>query len=140
MSSNRLSRPLGVIATTAAAAITWFVVSRIVGEHLLVRFPGGPVQSIGIASVVGATVMGSLVGWGLLVVLERSVERPRLKWTVVALAAATLSLLLPLATATSTSALLGLVAMHLVVAAVLVTVLRGGSKDAEVPVSAEISR
>jgi hypothetical protein len=64
-------------------------------------------------------VGAGLVGWAWLAVLERTVRRPRLVWTVTAVVVFVLSLGGP-AGGTDVGAVLALFCLHLVVAAVLV--------------------
>jgi hypothetical protein len=60
-------------------------------------------------------VAASLLGWLLLALLERRTPHARALWTTIALAALAASLALPLAVATTTSAVAGLVVMHVTV-------------------------
>jgi predicted permease len=65
-------------------------------------------------------VAAALLGWLLLAVLERRTPRARRIWTTAALAALVASLALPLTAATTTSAVVSLVAMHLAVGAAVI--------------------
>lgn len=62
----------------------------------------------------------SLLGWLLLALLERRTPHARLLWTTIALAALAASLALPLAAATTTSAVVGLVVLHLMIGAAVI--------------------
>ena len=66
-----MHRALGVAAATAAALAVWAVAVPLLGLHLLVRFGNGAPQSVGVDYVLGASLVASLFGWGLLVILER---------------------------------------------------------------------
>jgi hypothetical protein len=92
----------------------------VLGLHLTVRFGAGHTQTIAIGQVIGVTVAASLLGWLLLTLLERRTPRARLRWTTIALAALAASLTLPLAAGTTTSAVAGLIVMHLTVGAVVI--------------------
>jgi hypothetical protein len=65
-------------------------------------------------------VAASLLGWLLLALLERRSRHARLLWTTTALAALAASLALPLTVATTTSAVAGLIVMHLAVGAAVI--------------------
>ncbi len=68
-------------------------------------------------------VLTGLAGWALLTVLERLTKRARTAWTAIALVLLLVSLAGPLS-ATTPAATVGLAALHLVVAAVLIIGLR----------------
>jgi len=78
------------------------------------------IQTIAIGQVIGVTVAASLFGWLLLALLERRTPHARLLWTTVALAALAASLGLPLAFATTSSATIGLIVLHVTVGAVVI--------------------
>ncbi|HEV2259071.1 MAG TPA: DUF6069 family protein [Streptosporangiaceae bacterium] len=105
---------MGVPAAAGAVA------HRVLGIHLNVRFGTGHIQTITIGQVIGVAVAASLFGWLLLALLERRTPRARTLWTAIALAALAASLALPLATATTGSAVAGLIVMHLTVGAVVI--------------------
>ena len=69
---------------------------------------------------LGAALVAGLLGWLLLAGLDRRAARARTAWTAVALLVLAVSLALPLAAATTTSAAVGLVVLHLVVGAVVI--------------------
>jgi hypothetical protein len=121
------ARALCAAGGALAAALAWIVEVPLLGIHLNVRFgPGhmhtgaGHIQTISIGQVIGVTVAASLVGWLLLALLERRTPHARLLWTTIALAALAASLALPLAFATTTSAVVGLIVMHVTVGAVVI--------------------
>ena len=118
-------RVLTVAAAVVAAVLTWLVAVPIVGIDLLVSPGGGAAQQVGLGSVVAVSLLASLLGWGLLALLERLVSRRALTaWTVVAVVVLMLSLSGPLTAATSAAVAIALVLMHLVVGAVLIMGLR----------------
>jgi predicted permease len=124
------ARALCAAGGALAAALAWTVEVPLLGIHLNVRFgPGhmqtgaGHIQTITIAQVIGVAVAASLFGWLLLALLERRTPRARVLWTTVALVALAASLALPLAFATTTSAIAGLIVLHLAVGAVVIPAL-----------------
>jgi hypothetical protein len=109
------ARALCAAGGALAAALAWIVEVPLLGIHLNFRFGTGHIQTIAVGQVIGVTVAASLLGWLLLALLERRTARSRLLWTTIALAALAVSLALPLAVATTTSAAVGLIVMHLIV-------------------------
>jgi hypothetical protein len=94
--------------------------SPLLGIHLTFRFGTGHIQTIAAAQVIGVTVAASLLGWLLLALLERRTPHARLLWTTIAVAAVAASLALPLTVATTTSAVAGLIVMHVSVGAAVI--------------------
>lgn len=121
------TRALGVGGAIVAAVAVWVIAVPLLGVHLLIRFGSGAPQTIGIGYVVGATLIASLVGWGLLAILERRTPRARSIWTVAALVVLLVSLSLPLTAGVSGTTKVVLALMHVAAAAVLIPVLRSGS-------------
>ena len=117
------ARALCAAAGALAAALAWIVEVPLLGIHLNVRFGGGHIQTITVGQVIGVAVAASLLGWLLLALLERRTPRARTLWTAIALAALAASLALPLATATTSSAVAGLIVMHLSVGSVVIPAL-----------------
>jgi len=118
-------RVLTVAAAVVAAVLAWLVAVPIVGIDLLVRPGGGAAQQVGLGSVVTVSLLASLLGWGLLALLERLVPRRAMTaWTVVAVVVLMLSLTGPLTAAANAAVAIALVLMHLVVGAVLIMDLR----------------
>ena len=114
------SRAMCVVGGALAAALAWMVEVPLLGIHLNFRFGAGHIQTIAVGQVIGVTVAASLLGWLLLALLERRTPRARLLWTTIALAALVASLALPLAVATTTSAVAGLIVMHVTVGGVVI--------------------
>ena len=114
------ARALSAVGGALAAALAWVVEVPLLGIHLNVRFGAGHTQTIAIGQVIGVTVAASLLGWLLLALLERRTPRARLLWTTIALAALAASLALPLTAATTTSAVTGLIVMHVTVGAIVI--------------------
>jgi Family of unknown function (DUF6069) len=114
------ARALCAAGGALAAALAWIVEVPLLGIHLNFRFGTGHIQTIAIGQVIGVTVAASLFGWLLLALLERRTPHARLLWTTIALAALAASLALPLTVATTSSAVTGLMVMHLTVGAVVI--------------------
>jgi len=113
-----------VFGATAAATAIWAVATA-AGAELTVSFgPGQPIQKITVVNVLVAALVGSLAGWGLLVLLRRFTAKARAIWTVTAIVAALASLAGPLSAIASAGTKVSLVAMHLAVATVTIVVLR----------------
>jgi hypothetical protein len=117
------ARALCPAAGSLAAALAWAVEVPLLGIHLNVRFGAGHIQTIGFGEVTGVAAAASLLGWLLLALLERRTPHARPIWTVLALAVLAASLALPLAAGTTTSAVAGLIVMHLTVGAVVIPAL-----------------
>ena len=118
-------RVLTVAAAVVAAVLAWLIAVPIVGIDLVVRPGGGAAQQVGLGSVVAVSLLASLLGWGLLALLERLASRRALTaWTVVAVVVLMLSLSGPLTAATNAAVAIALGLMHLVVGAVLIMGLR----------------
>ena len=81
-------------------------------------------QTIGVGLVVGASLTASLLGWGLLVLLEHRTSRARTLWTGVAVGVLIVSLSLPFSAGTTLSTKAALAFMHVAVAVVLIPTMR----------------
>ena len=114
------ARALCAAGGALAAAVAWIVEVLLLGIHLNFRFGMGHIQTIAVGQVIGVTVAASLLGWLLLALLERRAPDARLLWTAIALASLAASLALPLAAATTSSAVAGLIVMHVTVGAVVI--------------------
>ena len=114
------ARALCAAGGALAAALAWTAEVPLLGIHLNVRFGAGHIETIAVGQVIGVAVAASLLGWLLLAQLERRTPHARLIWTVIALAALMASLALPLAAATTSAAIAGLIVMHLTVGAVVI--------------------
>ncbi len=114
------ARALCAAGGALAAALAWIVEVPLLGIHLTYRFGTGHIQTIAVGQVTGVTVAASLLGWLLLALLERRTPHARPLWAASALAALAASLALPLAAATTTSAVAGLIVMHLTVGAAVI--------------------
>ena len=114
---------MSVAGGAAAAAVAWSVEVPLLGVRLTVKFGAMHPQTIVAGQVIGAALVAGLLGWLLLALLERTTPRARMAWTGAALLVLVVSLALPLAAATTTAATVGLVVLHLVVAAAVIPAL-----------------
>ncbi|NMH98323.1 hypothetical protein HF526_13520 [Pseudonocardia sp. K10HN5] len=119
-----LRRALVVAAAPVAALAVWALAGPVAGVDLDV-VAGGAIRSVGAAAVAGSALLAGLAGWALLALLERTVDRPRRIWTVVAVGLLVVSLLSPLSAALTLAAGIALAAMHLATGAVLIPLLAG---------------
>jgi hypothetical protein len=117
------SRALAVAGGTLAAIAAWIIEVPLLGVGLSIRFGSGHAQTIGIGPVIGVSLAAALLGWLLIAVLGRRTSRARALWTSTALVVLAVSLALPLSAATTTAATVGLIVMHLAVAAVLIPLM-----------------
>jgi hypothetical protein len=114
------ARALCAAGGSLSAVLAWIVEVPVLGIHLNFRFGAGHVQTIAVGEVIGVTVAASLLGWLLLTLLERRTSHARLLWSTTALALLAASLALPLAAATTTSAVAGLIVLHVTVGAAVI--------------------
>ena len=118
--------------SSEAAAILWaimgavaiWVVASTGGADLTVGFPGQPSVKVTVVNVIVAALVGSLAGWGLLVLLRRFTEKHLSIWTIIAIIAGLASLGGPISAIASLATKISLVAMHVTVATVLILLLR----------------
>lgn len=114
------ARALCVAGAALAAALAWNVEVRALLIHLTFRFGAGQAQTVALGEVIAVTVAASLLGWLLLALLERRTAQARRPWVITALAVLAASLALPLTAATTTSAVAGLIALHMTVGVVVI--------------------
>jgi hypothetical protein len=131
--SRRKARLLAVLAAVLGAVAVWTVVKVGFGVELRQPAKGSePPLELGVGSVIFSSAIASLAGWALLAGLERFTAKARTVWTVVAGVVLLGSLGGPLSgEGVSSGNRLSLVAMHLVVGAVLITLLRRTSPATE---------
>jgi Family of unknown function (DUF6069) len=122
------TRALCAAGGALAAVAVWTIEVPLIGLDLSVRFGSGHPQTIGIGPVIGASLAASLLGWLLLAVLDHRTPRARAAWTSAALVALVASLALPLSAATTTAATIGLVVLHLAVAAAVIPAMSRTSR------------
>jgi hypothetical protein len=112
-------RRLEVVGFAVGVALGWWaVLSQVAGIDL--RVTKGSVTHVNGVSVLVATLVTSLAGWGLLAVLERRTPNARNAWALVATIFCLTSLGSPLLNGIGVDAKLGLASLHLVVGAVVI--------------------
>lgn len=121
-SRRRLLRGGLILLAGLVSALAWVIVVPIVGMHLDVVVGGQP-QTVGVGACIFGSIVGGLMGWAALALLERFTRSPRRIWTIVALVALVLSLSSPITAATSTSTAVILVLLHLIVGAIIIPLL-----------------
>lgn len=131
MSTRR--RRSGVTALAVLASVlVWLVADPLLGHRLRI-VDGEQTLDIGAAPVAVVALLASLVGWGLLAVLERfGAWRARAIWTGVACAALAVSFLPLTGDGMDGGTRVPLALMHLAVAAVLIPGL-AAAKSPRVP-------
>ncbi|WP_067485084.1 DUF6069 family protein [Actinomadura hibisca] len=128
-SARRGRRALAVAGATVASAVVWAVGEPLLGNDLVVSSPGQDPQDLGAAAFIVMALAFSLLGWGLLAVLERVARRAATIWTVVASLFLLLSFV-PLFTVEATGGSKAVLALaHVAVAAVLIPVFRLTAKE-----------
>ncbi|GBP99891.1 hypothetical protein SSP531S_12940 [Streptomyces spongiicola] len=130
-------RALAVAGAVLADALIWLVAHSALGIDL--RIPDGPGSTTTSELLLPAVIIGSavvsLLGWGLLVLLERLTGRAPVLWTGAASLVLALSLFAPLFGAgLTTGNRITLVLLHLTVGAVLIPAFRRGSVPDRGPV------
>ena len=103
-------------ATTGAALVAWFPLSRFVDLEVTA---GDATRVVGGASVGISAFVIALAALGFAAIVRRLVRRPRRVFTVTAVTILVLSLLSQLAQAVTTGAALSLLTLHVVVGAVV---------------------
>lgn len=135
MTTTRWIRLATVLATTAVAAAAWAVVAHAAGIALTVRFRNMQAETVSIGEVIGATLVACGLGWAALELIESRVRNPRATWVVLAVTVLAVSLGLPISAATTTSGALGLVVLHIVVAATAIPLFARTAAAGGVPVA-----
>ncbi|MET8144026.1 DUF6069 family protein [Sphaerisporangium sp. NPDC005288] len=110
---------LSVAGATLTAVAAWALAGPASGVDLTVR-AGDAVQRVGPGAAAAAGLAAGLAAWALLAVLERFTARPRLVFTVVAVAVLLLSLAGPLGQAVGVASTLRLIGVHLAVGAAVI--------------------
>ncbi|MHB1733033.1 MAG: DUF6069 family protein [Ferrimicrobium acidiphilum] len=117
LSSPAKMRIFAVHNAVVAAVVAWVVEVHVLGIHLGIRFGTGAATTLGLAQIIGVSLAVSLLGWALLSIAERRLPRATILWTVVAVGVVVASLALPLTATTSTTAMIGLIIMHILIGA-----------------------
>ncbi|MEV0916194.1 DUF6069 family protein [Streptomyces sp. NPDC049967] len=110
-----------LLAATVAAVIVWLIAHSALDIDLKTKAQGGgDPQEVGLAMVIGATILIGLVAWGVVALLDRKSPKARTRWTVIASIVFVVSLLGPFGSGEGGSTKAALLCMHLVVALVLI--------------------
>ncbi|MFG1950408.1 DUF6069 family protein [Micromonospora sp. NPDC048830] len=121
--SRRRSRALAVAAAVVLPSLIWMVTVLAFDHRLIVTDGSGSrSQEIGLPPVILLSLVVSLLGWGLLALLERFTRRAGVIWAVVAVLALGVSFLPLTGPGTAWASRVALGLMHVTVAAVLLTV------------------
>lgn len=116
-------RALGVLLAVLAAVLIWVVAAPVAGVDLEATLAEGePPMKIGLGAVIVSSLLTSLLGWGLLALLERVTRHGLRIWVIVAAVFTLLSLAGPTA-ADSGGAMVALALMHVAVGAVLIAAM-----------------
>lgn len=111
--TRTFTRALTVLAAPATAVTAWALL-RLSGIALVTDTG----STVGPVSVIVVATLAALAGWAVIAVIERRTRRPALWWGLIGSATLALSILGPGQTAQGAD-LLGLILLHLVVAAVV---------------------
>lgn len=118
-----LVRALAVAGAVVAALVVWVIGEPLLGNDLIVEQSGQEPRDLEAGAFVAFSLFASLLGWALLIVLERvAAARAAVIWTAVALVVLALSFAPVLAVQASGGTKAVLALAHLVVGAVLIPV------------------
>ena len=121
---KRTGRAITVGAGAIGSLLLWALNDPWAGVDLTVR-QGGGTRQVGPVAVVAAALIAGLAAWGLLALLERTVQRPVRAFRIVALLVLALSTAGPLGGGVGVDGTLALLGMHLTVGAALIVGLPG---------------
>jgi hypothetical protein len=113
-----MRRALAIVTAIVGTVVVWLIGRQLVGGSLQVESAGNR-QTVTVVSVIVASIVVGLVGWGLLVLLERLTAKARTIWVSIAVAVLLISLLGPLGGVT-TGTKITLVLLHLAVAGAII--------------------
>jgi hypothetical protein len=117
-------RAIAVAAAVAAPVIAWALFQAFGVDLRSPQMGSQASQEIGVGNVIFVSLLAGLAGWALLAVLERFTARARVIWTAVATVALIVSLGGPMqGTGISGGTRAALIALHVVVAAVLIPLM-----------------
>ncbi|MCW2912232.1 MAG: transcriptional regulator [Actinomycetia bacterium] len=125
--ARRRVRAVAVGGAVLATSLLWLV-AHALGTNLRVdQHNGSGSQVISLPLVIGFTLVVSLLGWGVLAVLEHYTRLARTIWSVLAVAVLLLSFV-PIVAVSATSGTKTMLSLiHIAVAAVLIPLLRRGT-------------
>lgn len=114
-------RALAAVAATVAALVVWALAKALVGDLHQPSFGNGAPQQLSAGTVIAAALIGGLLGWAAISLLEWRTANPRRIWAVVAPLALLVSLGAPLSGhGISAGNRVSLVLMHIAVAGVVI--------------------
>ena len=120
---RRRTRALAIAGAVVVSSLIWIVTVWGFGHRLVVTDgSGSQSQEIGLPAVILLSLVVSLLGWGLLALLERFTTRAGVIWAAVAATALAVSVLPLTGPGTAPATRLSLGLMHVAVAAILITV------------------
>lgn len=125
--ARRTTRAAGSVAAALVALLIWAIAGPVAGVDFTVTSSGRSME-VGAGLVLANALIGSLLGWALLAILERFTSRPRRIWVITALVVMVLSFVMPLNAEASTAARWVLVSLHLAVGAVIIPVFARTSR------------
>jgi hypothetical protein len=123
-----VARAVSVAGAVAAATAVWALAAAARVDLRISFGRGQPSFTVTPASVIVVSFLAALAGWALLGLLERFTSKARTVWTAAVVTVAALSLAGPLSATASPGTKACLIAMHLMVAAVLIPALRSRSR------------
>jgi Family of unknown function (DUF6069) len=117
-------RPLVVAASAVAATVVCLIASLATDTLRTPAMNGRAASNLNEGFVFFVALLASLVGWGVLALLEKITPKSRLIWTIIAVVVLLLSLGAPFSgTGISTANRVVLLLLHLTVGAVLIPFL-----------------
>jgi hypothetical protein len=126
----RLPR-IAIVGIAVVAALVVFAVASLLTTVRTPAMNGMPVQSLNAGFVVAVSAVASLLGWGLLALLEKLSASGRTIWRVITVVVLALSLGGPFSgSGITTGNRLWLAAMHVAVGLVLIALLPGAGRKA----------
>lgn len=120
-------RTIAVVGSVVGSVVIYSIAKGAGADFLVDQHNGQGAQAIGLGTVIGASLFVSLLGWGLLALLERFNRKPVKVWTIVASVVTALSYVLLLVVGAAAATKLSLFLIHTFVAAVIIALLRRGA-------------
>lgn len=112
-------RLLTVAVAAVVCALVWLVATAALDVDVTAT-TGSSETTVGLLSVLIATAVSGLLGWGLLALLERKTSSPRKVFVVIAVLVLVLSMFAGPLGGVTTGATVTLVVLHVAAAAVLI--------------------
>jgi hypothetical protein len=129
---RRKTRLVAVVGAVLAVLVVWALAKLAVSDLRQPGFGGAEPQQLNAAIVIVAALIGSLLGWSVMALLEHLTSRPRRYWAVIAPLALLISLAGPLSGhGVSGGNRVALVLMHLAVAGIVIPALYRSSRSTE---------